>query len=159
MAENVTLGIIGAGRIGRLHAEHLVHRISRAEVRAISDIRLEAAEQCASELGIVEAEADYRKVLEDESIQAVVICSSTDTHADIIAQAAEAGKHIFCEKPIALDLEKIDSALQTVEAGKVKLQIGFNRRFDANFRGIRDGIRAGKIGEPHILSPKLHFQR
>jgi len=151
MAENVIVGIIGAGRIGRLHAEHLVHRIPRAEVRVISDIRLDAAKQCASELGIARAEADYRKVLEDKSIRAVVICSSTDTHADIITQAAEAGKHIFCEKPIALDLGRIDAALQTVEARKVKLQIGFNRRFDANFRGIRNGIRAGKIGEPHIL--------
>jgi myo-inositol 2-dehydrogenase/D-chiro-inositol 1-dehydrogenase len=151
MAQKVSMGIIGAGRIGRLHAEHLVHRISGAEVRMISDIRLDAAEQCASELGVAKAEADYRKVLEDKEIEAVVICSSTDTHAGIIAEAAQAGKHIFCEKPIALDLGKIDSALQTVSESKVKLQIGFNRRFDPNFRRIWEGIQVGGIGEPHIL--------
>jgi myo-inositol 2-dehydrogenase/D-chiro-inositol 1-dehydrogenase len=151
MEKKVTFGVVGAGRIGRLHAKHLVHRIPRAEVGMISDIRLEAAEECAAQLGIAKAEKDYHKVLEDSSIQAVAICSGTDTHADIIAEAAGAGKHIFCEKPIALDLEQIDAALQAVRDNKVKLQIGFNRRFDPNFRRIWEGIRNGKIGEPHIL--------
>ncbi len=79
------------------------------------------------------------------------ICSSTDTHAQIIEEAAEAGKQIFCEKPIALDLAKIDHALAAVERAGVKLQIGFNRRFDPNFKRVRDAVAAGEIGTPHVL--------
>jgi myo-inositol 2-dehydrogenase/D-chiro-inositol 1-dehydrogenase len=81
----------------------------------------------------------------------VAVCSSTDTHAKIIAEAARARKHIFCEKPIALDLENIDAALQAVKKSGVKLQIGFNRRFDPNFRKIRSLVAEGKIGTPHII--------
>ena len=149
--ETVRIGVIGAGRIGRLHAGHLAHRVGGARLLAISDIRLEEARRCASELGIPECHEDYRKVLENREIDAVVICSSTDTHAQFIEEAAEAGKHIFCEKPIALDLARIDRALAKADGKKVKLQIGFNRRFDSNFRRIRELIREGAIGDPHIL--------
>jgi myo-inositol 2-dehydrogenase/D-chiro-inositol 1-dehydrogenase len=81
----------------------------------------------------------------------VVICSSTDTHAQIIEEAAECGKQIFCEKPIDHDLKKIDSALWAVERAGVLLQIGFNRRFDANFLRLREAVVSGEIGEPHLL--------
>jgi myo-inositol 2-dehydrogenase/D-chiro-inositol 1-dehydrogenase len=94
---------------------------------------------------------DYHAVLDYPDIQAVVICSSTDTHARIIEEAAQAGKHIFCEKPIALDLASIDMALDAVEHSGVKLQIGFNRRFDANYRRVRQAIEHGEVGRPHLL--------
>jgi len=81
----------------------------------------------------------------------VLICSSTNTHADLIVQAAQAGKHIFCEKPIAFSLEKIDAALAAVKAAEVQLQIGFNRRFDANFARVRQAVVSGEIGEPRLL--------
>jgi myo-inositol 2-dehydrogenase/D-chiro-inositol 1-dehydrogenase len=151
MTHKLNVGILGTGRIGRLHAENLAYRIPEANLVAVSDIVLEAAERVASELGVPAAYKDPRRILEDESIEAVLICSSTDTHAQLIEEAAEAGKQIFCEKPIALDLEAIDRALAVVERAGVKLQIGFNRRFDPNFRRVREVVAAGEIGEPHIL--------
>ncbi len=151
MSEKITVAVIGAGRIGKLHAEHLAYRVPGAELLAVADVRLEEAEKCASSVGLAKAYGDHRRILEDRDIAAVVICTSTDTHAALIEQAAEAGKHVFCEKPIALDLERIDSALEKAAAGGVKLQIGFNRRFDPNFRRIRELVQQGKIGTPHLL--------
>jgi myo-inositol 2-dehydrogenase/D-chiro-inositol 1-dehydrogenase len=149
--QTINIGVIGAGRIGRVHAENLVYRIPAATVVAVSDIFVEVAERLAAELAIPAVYRDHRRVLEDKSIDAVLVCSSTDSHAQIIEEAAEAGKQIFCEKPIALDLAKIDRALAAVERAGVKLQIGFNRRFDPNFARVRQVVAAGQIGEPHIL--------
>jgi len=151
MAKTVRVGVIGTGRIGRLHTEHLSRRIAEAEVIGVSDVNEAAAERCAADFGVPVVTQDYRELLEDGEIDAVVICSSTDTHAQIIAEAAAHGKHIFCEKPIALDLEVIDNALEAVRRAGVKLQIGFNRRFDANYRRVWEMVRDGKIGEPHLL--------
>ncbi len=151
MAETVHVGIIGAGRIGRVHAENLAFRIPEAQVVAIADLRREAAEECAKLFGIPRVADDPAAVLDDPDIEAVLICSPTDTHAELIEKAAAAGKHIFCEKPIALDLAAIDRALEAVEKAGVKLQVGFNRRFDPNFRAVHDMIADGKIGTPHIL--------
>jgi myo-inositol 2-dehydrogenase/D-chiro-inositol 1-dehydrogenase len=134
-----------------VHAEHLAFHFPEARLLAICDVRLEAAEKCAEEIGIPKVLADCRAILEDPEIQAVVICSSNDTHARMIEEAAAGGKHIFCEKPIDFDLARIDRSLKAVEKAKVKLQVGFNRRFDPNFRKLRELIRDGKIGEPHIL--------
>ena len=151
MTERVNVGIIGAGRIGRVHAEHLAHRIPQANVLAIADIALEAAQKCAADLHIPMAVSDHRAILDNADIAAVVICSSTDTHARFIEEAARAGKHIFCEKPIDYDLKKIDRALEAVTQAGVKLQIGFNRRFDPSFKRARDMVAEGKIGQPHIV--------
>jgi myo-inositol 2-dehydrogenase/D-chiro-inositol 1-dehydrogenase len=151
MSPTINVGLIGAGRIGRLHAEHLAFRIPEAKLVVVSDIILEAAQECAAQFGIPAAAQDHRVMMEDPSVEAVVICSSTDTHAQLIEEAAGAGKHIFCEKPIHFDLARIDRALAAVEKAGVKLQIGFNRRFDPNFRRVRELVADGKIGEPHIL--------
>jgi len=147
----IRLGVIGTGRIGRLHTEHLALRISGAKVAAVSDVVLAAAEKCAADFGVPSATSDHRRLLDDPAINAVVICSSTDTHAGLIAEAAAAGKHIFCEKPIALELAAIDRALAAVAQAGVKLQIGFNRRFDANYRRVAELIRQGRLGDPHLL--------
>ena len=144
-------GVIGAGRIGKIHAENLATRIPGAQVVAIADVNLEAAQQTAARLHIPAVYQDYQAILQDPQVEAVAICSSTDTHARLIVEAAQAGKHIFCEKPIDHDLAKIGAALEAVDKAGVKLQIGFNRRFDPNFRKIHDMVAAGKIGEPHIL--------
>ncbi len=151
MSEKVAVAVIGAGRIGKLHAEHLAYRVPGAQLLAVADVRLEEAEKCASSVGLARAYSDPRRILDDKDIAAVVICTSTDTHAALIEQAAEAGKHMFCEKPIALDLEQIDRALKTAAACGVKLQIGFNRRFDPNFSRIRELVREGRVGTPHLL--------
>jgi myo-inositol 2-dehydrogenase/D-chiro-inositol 1-dehydrogenase len=151
MAKAIQTGLIGAGRIGRVHAETIANRIPEANLLAVADVFLEAAQKCAADFQIPSVSEDYRKILENSEIEAVLICSSTDTHAEFIVQAAEAGKHIFCEKPIDHDLKKIDHALDVVEKAGVKLQIGFNRRFDPNFKRVRDAVAAGEIGAPHLV--------
>ncbi len=147
----IHIGIIGAGRIGKVHAENLATRVANARVLAIADPAAAEAQQTASRLGIPFALTDYQDILANPDIQAVVICSSTDTHARLITEAARAGKHIFCEKPIAFDLHTIDGALEAVAQAGVKLQIGFNRRFDPNYARVRQAVLAGEIGEPHLL--------
>lgn len=149
--KNLRFGVIGAGRIGKIHAGNLSGRIPDVEVSAIADVNLTAAQELAARLHVPTVEEDYHALLSDPSIDAVAICSSTDTHARIVIEAAEAGKHIFCEKPIDLGLDKIDAALDAVEKAGVKLQIGFNRRFDPNFRKVRTMVAEGKIGTPHII--------
>ena len=147
----LNIGLIGAGRIGRLHAGNLANRIPNARLAAVADIDLEAARSVAAEMNVETAVTDYAELLGDKDLQAIVISSATDTHAQIIMDAAAAGKHIFSEKPLDLDLTRIDKALQAVEAAGVKLQVGFNRRFDPNFRRVKEMVADGKIGEPHIL--------
>ena len=147
----LNIGLIGAGRIGRLHAGHLAGQIPGARLAAVADVQLAAAREVAVGCGAPLATADYGDLLADPAIDAVLIAAATDTHATIIAAAAAAGKHIFCEKPIALSLAAIDGALAAVERAGVKLQIGFNRRFDANYRRVREAIVAGEIGRPELL--------
>jgi myo-inositol 2-dehydrogenase/D-chiro-inositol 1-dehydrogenase len=151
MGKKLKLGVIGAGRIGRVHAETIQFRIPNAEVTAISDVKSEAAKTAAADFGIAQVHEDYHDILKNPDIQGVVICSSTDTHSKIIEEAAAAKKHIFCEKPIDLTLAKIESALKAVEASGVKFAVGFNRRYDPNFKRIADHIREGKIGQPQIV--------
>jgi myo-inositol 2-dehydrogenase / D-chiro-inositol 1-dehydrogenase len=150
-AELLKIGLIGAGRIGRLHAEHLTMRVPSAELVMVADVFEENARQCAKRYGIPFATQDYHAVLARPDIEAVAICSSTDTHARIIEEAAQAGKHIFCEKPIALDLSTIDRALDAVKHAGVKLQLGFNRRFDAIYRRVRQAVEQGETGRLHQL--------
>lgn len=150
-SRKLTCGLIGAGRIGRMHAEHLVHRIPRADLVMITDVAADAAQECANSLEVCRVSDDYHDLLGESDIDAVLICSSTSTHAQIIEDAAAAGKHIFCEKPIDFDLQRTDRALSAVRAAGVMLQIGFNRRFDANFRRVRAAIDDGEIGSPQLL--------
>jgi myo-inositol 2-dehydrogenase/D-chiro-inositol 1-dehydrogenase len=151
MTSTLRFGVIGAGRIGKIHAENLATRIPGVEVVAIADPVLDAAQDLAARLHVAKATGDYREIIADPTIDAVAICSSTDTHAPIMIEAAQAGKHIFCEKPIHYQLDRIDAALAAVEKAGVKLQIGFNRRFDPNFRRVRQMVAEGKVGEVHIL--------
>ena len=149
--KTVNVGLIGAGRIGKVHAETIAFRIPAARLTSISDVNEEAARALAARCGAARASANPEDVLSDSSIDAVLICSSTDTHSGLVIEAARAGKHIFCEKPIDLTIEKIDRALDAVQTAGVKLQVGFNRRFDANFGRVRQAIVAGEIGTPHTM--------
>ncbi|MEZ4661119.1 MAG: inositol 2-dehydrogenase [Caldilineaceae bacterium] len=151
MSTKLNFGLIGAGRIGRVHAESLTRRLSNVHLRAVTDLFPAAAQTCANDFQIPHVYADQRALLDDPQIDAVLICSATETHTQFIIEAAQAGKHIFCEKPIALDLAKIDAALAAVHKAGVKLQIGFNRRFDANFRHLHETVKAGGIGDVHLL--------
>ncbi len=149
--EKVNIGVIGVGRIGRLHVRNLKYQVPGSKVLAVADIFEKSAGEVASQLEIPIAEKDYRVLLENRDIDAVVICSSTDTHAQIISEAAQAGKHIFCEKPIALDIDKIDQAIAAVKNAGIKLQVGFNRRFDPSFKKAKDQVAKGTIGTPHLV--------
>ena len=151
MDGKVVLGIIGVGRIGRLHGENIVNHMKNAHIRAVSDIYVDKAREWARSLDIESVHQDYREILNDPAINAVLICSSTDTHAQLIIEAAQAKKHIFCEKPIDFDVAVIRKALAAVDEAGVKLQIGFNRRFDHNFRKVCEAVQSGKIGQTHIV--------
>ena len=146
------IGIIGAGRIGQVHAESITKHVKEAEVKSIADVFLnDQVKEWAANMGITEVYNDYKKILEDKEIDAVLICSSTDTHSPISIEAINAGKHVFCEKPIDHDVERIKNVIKALENSKVKYQVGFNRRFDHNFRAVKEAVAAGKIGQPHIL--------
>lgn len=146
------MGLIGAGRIGRMHAESIRAHVDYVEIKSAADLYADDnMRNWARGLGIENVFADSSKVLEDEDIDAVLICSSTDTHSQLIIESARAGKHIFCEKPIDFDLDRINKALNAVDKAGVKLQIGFQRRFDPSFKKAQDLIKRGEIGDTHIL--------
>jgi len=151
MNQKVNIAVIGTGRMGSVHVANLVRHIPQANLAAICDIRLEVAQALAQDLGISRVEQNYYELLADPSIEAVLIATSTNTHARIIQDAAAAGNHIFCEKPLALELEDVDQALAAVENAHVKLQVGFNRRFDKSFQKVHKIVESGQIGNPCIL--------
>jgi myo-inositol 2-dehydrogenase/D-chiro-inositol 1-dehydrogenase len=144
------VGVIGVGRIGRMHAELLARQVPGASVTLVHDAREDAARAVASELGVATA-GDVDELLAAGDVDAVAICTSTDTHADLIVAAARAGKAIFCEKPISLDLAEVDRALAAVEEAGVPFQIGFNRRFDPAHAAVAAAVADGTVGEPHLV--------
>lgn len=151
MGNRIRVGLIGAGRIGRRHAQTLANLIPQAELALIADASSDAARETAESVRVENWTTDPYSVIGDESIKAVVIASSTDTHSPFIIAAARAGKDVFCEKPIALDLEATDAALEAVEQSGVRLQIGFQRRFDKGFRRAKQLIDEGAIGKVEAI--------
>lgn len=151
--DNVTVNIalIGAGRIGRVHTQAVMTSIPNAKIVAVADYHASAAKSLAVDYGIAFHTNNHLEAIQRDDVDAVIIASSTDTHAPFIIDSAQAGKHIFCEKPIAADLNIIDSALSEVDSAGVKLQIGFNRRFDPTFARVKQAITDGEIGIPHLL--------
>ena len=147
----IGVGVIGTGRIGKLHIEHLAQNIPEAELIAICSLDPTSIESLAKQFDIPKTTDDYTVLLADPRIEAVLVASATDTHVELSQAAAQAGKHVFCEKPISLDIGQIDQTLAIVEKAGVKFQVGFNRRFDASFARIREAVASGEIGEPHIM--------
>ncbi|HKL73321.1 MAG TPA: inositol 2-dehydrogenase [Clostridia bacterium] len=148
----IKVGVIGAGRIGKVHCESIARYVKNATVKAIADPFInDETKKWAQSMGVKEIYSDYHKILEDEEIVAVLICSSTDTHSQISLEAIKAGKHIFCEKPIDHDVNKILQVKQALLESSVKFQVGFNRRFDHNFRAAKEAVANGKIGELNVL--------
>jgi myo-inositol 2-dehydrogenase / D-chiro-inositol 1-dehydrogenase len=149
--KKLKLGVIGTGRIGKVHIATLVQSVPQAEVVAIADINIDSAHEVARSFGISTVYNSHADIINNPEVEAVIICSSTDTHARYIVESAKAGKNIFCEKPVDLSLEIIKGALKATSAAGVKLMVGFNRRFDPNFFKIKQLVTEGKIGDPHIL--------
>lgn len=148
----LNIGIIGAGRIGKVHLQSVTRYVADAKVIALADPFMNAeTEEWARSLGVGKLTRDYKEILADPEVDAVFICSSTDTHSAISLEAIAAGKHIFCEKPVDHDLGKIKAVMQALEGSPVKYQVGFNRRFDHNFAAAREAVANGRIGELAVL--------
>lgn len=147
------IGIIGAGRIGKVHLESISYHVKNATVTAMADPFMnEETEKLIRSYGVSKVTKDYKDILNDKDIDAVLVCSSTNTHAAISIEAINAGKHVFCEKPVDHSIEKIQAVADALkEHPDIKFQVGFNRRFDHNFAAIRKAYDDGKIGEAHIL--------
>lgn len=144
----VRFAVLGAGRIGKVHAGTIANS-SRASVAYVADAIPDAAASLAASVGAKVASID--EILASD-VEAILIATPTDTHADLIEQAARAGKAILCEKPVSLSVERIEACLPVVKAAGVPLMIGFNRRFDPNFASLQQRLRAGDIGDVEIVT-------
>lgn len=152
MAKEFTIGVIGAGRIGKIHIENLLRKIPHVNLKIVADIKInDKLRKWAAEIGVPKLTSDVNEIFNDPEIEIVIICSSTDSHAEFIQKAAKANKQIFCEKPIDTDIERINKTLAVVKEMGVKLMVGFNRRFDRNFVRCHEAITGGQIGEPQIV--------
>ena len=148
----LNIGIIGAGRIGKVHLESISYHVKNAVVTAIADPFMnDTTAAWLKSMGAESVTKDYHDILNDPEIQAVLICSSTNTHSPISLEAIAAGKHVFCEKPIDHDLGKIKQVVEALKGSNIKYQVGFNRRHDHNFAAVKQAIVAGKVGDVHII--------
>jgi len=145
----MVVGLIGAGRIGKMHGENIIFHLPEASLKAVTDPKLDIT--WAENIGIPVYSQHNSAILSDPEIEAVVIAASTTAHVEIIRETAQAGKQIFCEKPIGFDPADVATAVQAVNDAGVTLQVGFNRRFDPDFKRVHDTVQAGKIGTPHIV--------
>jgi myo-inositol 2-dehydrogenase/D-chiro-inositol 1-dehydrogenase len=145
MSSDVRIAVAGVGRIGSMHAGIIARQTAGARLVAVADVNADAARSVAADLQVDAASVD--EIVTSADVDAVAICTSTDTHVELMVKAARAGKAIFCEKPISLNLELVDQALAQVEQAGVPLMIGFNRRFDPGHQSVRDAVVAGQVGE------------
>jgi myo-inositol 2-dehydrogenase / D-chiro-inositol 1-dehydrogenase len=144
------IAILGAGRIGRMHADLIANDVDGLELALVHDVNGAAAAEVGSRHGVAHT-TDADAVFGSDDVDAVAICSSTGTHVELMIEAARSGKAIFCEKPISLDLALVDEALAIVQEAGVPIQVGFNRRFDAAHKSVRDAVVAGVVGDVHLV--------
>ena len=139
--------VIGSGRAGMIHARNFARGVARARLVALADAHAPTLKAAQSELEVETGFADYKDALADPRVDAVVVVTPTSLHKDIVLQAAKAGKHVLCEKPMAMDVRECDQMIAACDAAKVKLQVGFMRRYDASFRSAKARVDAGEIGD------------
>lgn len=151
MSQVIQMGVIGTGRIGKLHVENINRLVPGAKVIAVADPFIEQSREWAQNEGIQYIYEDYNQLLANPEVQAVVIATPTNTHAEVAIASAKAGKQIFLEKPVDLTVARIHEVMKAVEEAGVICQIGFNRRFDHNFRRVREMVENKTIGDPHII--------
>ncbi len=144
----IRFGLIGAGRMGKVFANTLAFAVSEVDLVAVADPNGEAVDEVAARFHISQNFKDYHELLSKDDIDAVVIASPTGTHAEVVTAAAQAGKQIFCEKPLSQDLKACDSAIAVVKQAGVKLQMGFMRRFDPPYAAAKQKVIDGVIGMP-----------
>lgn len=147
--KKLKIGIAGLGRIGKIHLNNLLE-LNNVEVIAVMDPSFEALKYAIGK-GVESGLQNYKDLLEIKELEAIVICTPTNTHADYVEIAAKSGKHIFCEKPLDLNLQRINDVLKVVEKSKIKLMIGFNRRYDNEFCKVKSSVKSGFVGEPYLV--------
>jgi myo-inositol 2-dehydrogenase / D-chiro-inositol 1-dehydrogenase len=148
---SISVGIIGAGRIGLVHAETLAYRCPAARTEMIVDFFPDVAAGAAAKFGIPKSGKEYMEIIENPDIDAVWICSPSSMHKEQIIAASNAGKHIFCEKPLAIELAEADDVIAAVEKSGVKMMLAFQRRFDSNFARVKKAIEEGVVGDPYTF--------
>jgi myo-inositol 2-dehydrogenase/D-chiro-inositol 1-dehydrogenase/scyllo-inositol 2-dehydrogenase (NAD+) len=156
MKETIGIGLIGAGRAGMIHARNFATRVANAKMVAVSDVAEETARQAAAELGIGTWYTDWREGLADKNVDAVIVVTPTKFHCEIVTEAARAKKHILCEKPMAMNREECQQMNEAARANGVNLQIGFMRRFDANFKRAKELVDSGAIGQIVTVKSLTH---
>lgn len=146
---NPSIAILGTGRIGKMHAELIARQVPGLDLQAVFDVYTAGAQTVADNVGTQRAESVEEIMASD--VDAVAICTSTDTHVDLVVAAAEAGKAIFLEKPVSLNLAEVDRAVTAVKAAGVPIQIGFNRRFDPAHAAVQAAVANGSVGDVHMV--------
>lgn len=151
VSSTLRCGVLGVGRIGRIHAANLAGQVRGAALVALADPQPEPLAALAHDLGVSRTYADYRDLLRADDIDAVVVCTPTSTHYDVLMAAAASGKRIFTEKPIDLRLDRIDAINAEMDKRGVPMMVGFQRRYDPDFRRVRDAVREGVVGDVHVV--------
>jgi myo-inositol 2-dehydrogenase/D-chiro-inositol 1-dehydrogenase len=147
---DLRIGVLGCGRIGRMHAGLIATRVGGISLSAVYDVVADAATSTVDEFGGRVA-ATPAGLIDADDVDAVAICSSTDTHIDLLIDAAAAGKPVFIEKPLSLDLGQVDRGIEAVRAAGIAVQVGFNRRFDPSHRLVHERVAAGDVGDVHLV--------
>lgn len=150
--ETIQIGVIGAGRIGKVHAENIAKFVPEMEIKTVADPCMSGETvEFLQRLRIPNIVRDADIILQDPEIKAVIVCSPTDLHAEYAIKAARAGKDVFVEKPVDYRIERVKEVIRAAKESGVKLQVGFNRRFDHNHRAVYEAVRAGKVGKVHLV--------
>ncbi len=150
VSERVRIGLLGCGRIGSMHADLVARRVPGTALAAVYDVAADMAASVAETFGVRQA-SSAAELIEADDVDAVAICSSTDTHIDLLELVAAAGKPAFVEKPLSLDLAEVDRGIAAATEAQIAVQVGFNRRFDAAHRHVRDRVAAGDVGDVHLV--------
>lgn len=148
-SKSLGIGVLGCGRIGVMHAELIAQRIEGAHLAGVYDVVEASAKRVAAKFNCTQFK-DPESLMSSSEVDAIAICTSTDTHVEVLILAAKFKKPVFCEKPISLSLSETDKALKAVADSKTPLMLGFNRRFDPSHRNVRDSVASGAVGDVHI---------
>ena len=151
MINKITVGVFGAGRIGQVHIRAMQRNHNVIIKTVVDPFMNEELASTLQDFGVLHTSVNIEDIFEDDDIQAVFICSPTDTHSDYSLRAIHANKHVFCEKPVDMKLSRIKEVMSALENSEVQYQVGFNRRFDHNFSAVQQAIQDNKIGTPQMI--------